>query len=94
MIAPNPKHWAWQPESPSSTAGSPATQASATATTDKQHARRAAASLLFDPGKPQPAGPQRRPSPWAVIVVWLLSVWMLIAVACHYSWMLHSLVHK
>ncbi len=89
MIAPNPKYrpsadfersgWSLQ-ELPDQSAPS----------SSKQRARRAAVDLLF--GNRTGSSRTRRPvSPWAVITVWLLTVWMLVAVAVHFSWMLHSL---
>lgn len=88
MIAPNRKHleslkfnrggWGVQELPPASTG-------------QQQRARRAAAALLFGTSEEGEARPPRSASPWAVIAVWVLTVWMLIAVACHFSWMLQSL---
>lgn len=56
----------------------------------RRRARRAAARLLF--GNPVEEGQQRkRQSPWAVITVWLLTMWMLLAVAYHMNWMFSKL---
>ncbi len=87
MIAPNRK----QLMSPDFKRGGWGSQELPPATAEqKQRAHRAAAALLFGNSEEGEARPSRAASPWVVIAVWALTVWMLIAVACHFSWMLQS----
>lgn len=84
MIAPHPKH-----RLPPSlrVGGSSTTTGNSGEPTDRgRRARRTAARLLL--GNPiQHSGQRKRHSPWAVIAVWLLTMWMLLAVAYHMNWM-------
>ena len=91
MIAPHPKHRLAPNHRPASPSSSSVATDPAVSTDRARRARRAAAALLFGPSGEEEDRPSTKHSPWAVITVWLLTIWMLVAVAYHFSWMFSTL---